>query len=352
MKLNFKTADGKKSEAQIIGNKALIGRSLKCDVVLKDESLSRQHCLIEIQDGEFYITDLGSANGITIDGTRIAPNERTHYGSFSTVILGAVECQVEDTDSPLAQPSFVEPIKTQKQPTKRMNQDALNNSLKMKNEKNKDQKPIKSNPGMVLAILGFVAVAFFFFQSAPDQETVSIPAPVVKKAERILVTKTPLTDTDLRTDAEYITNKSKGNCTSLQLYCDQLRLDGKHHETIFNDNGNYIIYFSPERQLERDEFKAIKGKQRANEFVAIFNIFNSTLMDEYIMQKISTLHLIVMDGTGKPIRAILIAPKFLNPDSFSRTEFVNSLAKTLSSGNVDAFFNKLDPLIKHKEIKE
>jgi pSer/pThr/pTyr-binding forkhead associated (FHA) protein len=360
MKLNFKTADGKKSEAQIVGNKALIGRSVKCDVVLKDESLSRQHCFIEIQDGEFYITDVGSANGITIDGTRIAPNERTRFASFSNVILGAVECQVEDTDSTPAQPSFVDPIKTQKQsqskeqerPTKRMNRDALNTPLKMKNEKSKEQKPKNLNPGMVLAIIGFVAVAFFFFQSEPAKETDIIPAPVVKKAERKIVTKTPLTDTDLRTDAEYITNKSKGNCTSLQFYCDQLRLDGKHHETIFNDNGNYIIYFSPERQLDREEFKALKGKQRASEFVAIFTIFNSTLLDAYILQKISTLHLVVMDGTGKPLTAILIAPKFLNPNSFSRAEFAKSLGETLSSGNMDAFFSKLDPLIKHKEIKE
>ena len=190
MKLNFKTADGKKSEAQIIGNKALVGRSVKCDVVLKDESLSRQHCLIEIQDGEFYITDVGSANGITIDGIRIAPNERTRFASFNSLFLATVECQVEDTDSSLAQRSFVDPIKTHKQsqsleldrPTKRMNREALNAPLKMKNEKSKEKKTKNVNLGMVLAIIGFVAVAvaFFFFQSVPAQETESIPAPVKK----------------------------------------------------------------------------------------------------------------------------------------------------------------------------
>jgi hypothetical protein len=50
----------------------VIGRvSGQCDLAIIDANVSRQHCAIELHDGQFVVKDLGSTNGIEIDGHRI-----------------------------------------------------------------------------------------------------------------------------------------------------------------------------------------------------------------------------------------------------------------------------------------
>lgn len=53
-----------------------IGRQLSNDIIVEDKRVSRYHAQIKIQpDGQFYIFDLGSTNGITINGV---PHQRQH----------------------------------------------------------------------------------------------------------------------------------------------------------------------------------------------------------------------------------------------------------------------------------
>jgi len=52
-----------------------IGRYLTNDIVVEDKRVSRYHAQIKFQDGHFAIYDLGSTNGITINGT---PHLRQH----------------------------------------------------------------------------------------------------------------------------------------------------------------------------------------------------------------------------------------------------------------------------------
>jgi pSer/pThr/pTyr-binding forkhead associated (FHA) protein len=54
----------------------LIGRSTKCDFNIPREDLSREHCLFEIIDGEYYVTDLDSSNGVWVDRVRIPPQKK------------------------------------------------------------------------------------------------------------------------------------------------------------------------------------------------------------------------------------------------------------------------------------
>lgn len=49
----------------------VIGRSRTCDVVVPSAKVSRQHAGIAMQNGKFFIEDLGSANGVWKDGERI-----------------------------------------------------------------------------------------------------------------------------------------------------------------------------------------------------------------------------------------------------------------------------------------
>jgi hypothetical protein len=50
---------------------ATIGRSRDCDVVLSDPNVSRNHAEIRPRGGSWVVTDLGSTNGVSINGRRI-----------------------------------------------------------------------------------------------------------------------------------------------------------------------------------------------------------------------------------------------------------------------------------------
>ena len=52
-----------------------IGRQLSNDIIVEDKRVSRYHAQIKYQNGQFSIFDLGSTNGITINGT---PHMRQH----------------------------------------------------------------------------------------------------------------------------------------------------------------------------------------------------------------------------------------------------------------------------------
>lgn len=49
----------------------IIGRSRICDLVIPSSKVSRQHGSVVRENGEYFIDDLGSANGVWKDGVRI-----------------------------------------------------------------------------------------------------------------------------------------------------------------------------------------------------------------------------------------------------------------------------------------
>lgn len=99
MHLYLKLVNGEEIEQTVETNVCVIGRSAKCDVVVPQEGMSRQHCQIELIDGEVFITDLGSTNGVLIDGVKIEAHKQIPYQTFLTLSFGAVQsCQIELED--------------------------------------------------------------------------------------------------------------------------------------------------------------------------------------------------------------------------------------------------------------
>lgn len=50
----------------------LIGRRESADIVLRFPNVSGEHCQLQIVDGYWHVKDLGSSNGIKVNGTRTA----------------------------------------------------------------------------------------------------------------------------------------------------------------------------------------------------------------------------------------------------------------------------------------
>jgi hypothetical protein len=73
---------------------AIIGRSRECDVVLSDANVSRRHAEVRpVAAGGWTIADLGSTNGVRINGRQIAGAEQLAAGD--RVVLGTAEISFE-----------------------------------------------------------------------------------------------------------------------------------------------------------------------------------------------------------------------------------------------------------------
>jgi S1-C subfamily serine protease len=97
------------------GQRFIIGRDGRCDLVVRDEKVSRQHALLKLHgDGQAILQDLGSANGTFVNGRRIqAPlllqgGEQVQVGD-TVVSLSLIESP-DGLAGPLAQQTVVRAV--------------------------------------------------------------------------------------------------------------------------------------------------------------------------------------------------------------------------------------------------
>lgn len=65
-----------------LGSSLIVGRASICDIVVDDLELSRQHFCLESDNGNVFITDLGSTNGTSVNGIGIAGKRRLNPGDM------------------------------------------------------------------------------------------------------------------------------------------------------------------------------------------------------------------------------------------------------------------------------
>ena len=68
-----------------------IGRAPECELVLKDNRVSRRHARLAARDGVLVLTDLGSTNGTRVNGNRVTEvvlgaGDRVQIGETSLVV--------------------------------------------------------------------------------------------------------------------------------------------------------------------------------------------------------------------------------------------------------------------------
>ncbi|MDR2170243.1 MAG: FHA domain-containing protein [Planctomycetaceae bacterium] len=69
----------------ISGPKFIIGRADDCNLKPRSELISRYHCAIILEDGYVALRDLGSKNGVFINGVRVATEQELHHGDKISV---------------------------------------------------------------------------------------------------------------------------------------------------------------------------------------------------------------------------------------------------------------------------
>ncbi len=60
----------------LLKKKLRVGRREGCDIVLNFSNISGHHCLLEIEEGYWFVRDLQSKNGVKLDDKRVMANVR------------------------------------------------------------------------------------------------------------------------------------------------------------------------------------------------------------------------------------------------------------------------------------
>lgn len=86
----------KRDGRPIVIDKAVlfVGRHPDCDVILtKSRKVSRKHCCLAQVDNQFYLRDLGSMNGVSVNGERV--HGCTPVGVGDEIVIGDVPFELK-----------------------------------------------------------------------------------------------------------------------------------------------------------------------------------------------------------------------------------------------------------------
>src|SRR5205823_10646466 len=70
----------------------VIGRAQDCDIQLSDPNVSRRHAELRQEDGSYQIVDLGSTNGMEVNGRRL---RQAKLENGDRIMLGFTEVVFE-----------------------------------------------------------------------------------------------------------------------------------------------------------------------------------------------------------------------------------------------------------------
>ena len=105
MHLRYVNKLGIPKDIELTGEPLSIGRSREADIPLLDDKVSRVHCGIRLSDGEFYLKDLKSRNGVFINGQRVEDTAKLKVGDRiqigSTVFVLETATNQEDAQKAL-----------------------------------------------------------------------------------------------------------------------------------------------------------------------------------------------------------------------------------------------------------
>lgn len=77
----------------LMNHPILIGRSKECDISCADNYMGRRHFTLEFENGNFYVTDLHSQNGTSVNGIKI--NGRYKLERYDEIMAGNIRFRLE-----------------------------------------------------------------------------------------------------------------------------------------------------------------------------------------------------------------------------------------------------------------
>lgn len=324
MKITLKLPSGKTISRSFKMNVVSIGRSKSSDFTVQDESLSRVHCLIEISNSEFFITDLKSSNGVYLDNLRILPNKRVPFTTFIPLSIGQLECHVADEENPFAETLTA----ISRPPLSEKKSHSIVRGPK-KTAKNDNDRFIKYRAYIISGAVLIIAIYFNIFLVTNDKIAKQDMAPLDKNVPAQFL---EIKDNFL-SHKHYESIKQETSCMDAKT-CKELNLSRSKHEGYKKSRKEVYIYAS--------ENKAQKTKKP--ELTLLYHLFKSKTFEDFQEKKTAQIHLLLMDDEAKKIiKAYRFHTKYYTNNE--RFRLLSEITFALESGATSQFWEYARPLI-------
>lgn len=349
VKLIFHLPEKKPKTFTVDKETVTIGRDESCDVVLPYTGFSRKHAEIDLINEEIYVTDLGSTNGVYIDGERIAPYEKTKTQSYLSLQIGPAT-QVEI----ISEEALAEmPVVNKKAEITRTNTDlklkappehtrttVLDASMFKGGVKKKvipPKKELPKNGIVILLALLLMGSGYFYFTQNED----------VSAENTDLVEVNP-TDTNAPSEIEFlpktVLDSIYKNATCGSEWCELARVQVANKEGVIIEGKALVVYLNMDaymNELHGEVFNQMDLNQRL-EILALKRVLYSKLVPTFIRQnKLDTLQVVV--GTIKEDQysafTVFKFKRDLDPAKLDKFTILALFDQALNEGSSDALIN-------------
>ncbi|MCA9174700.1 MAG: FHA domain-containing protein [Planctomycetales bacterium] len=75
----------------LLAKKLMVGRRENCEIVLRFNNVSANHCQLFIDSGYWFVKDMGSRNGTKVNGRRISGRKRLDPGDTISIAKHSYE---------------------------------------------------------------------------------------------------------------------------------------------------------------------------------------------------------------------------------------------------------------------
>ncbi|MCB0414659.1 MAG: FHA domain-containing protein, partial [Bdellovibrionales bacterium] len=98
--LHIKLPEGKQEIVKLEGSSWVVGRDKNAEIPIKYDYLSKEHFEItKTEDGEYYITDLGSSNGTKVNNVALTPDNPQLLNSGDTISVKKLRFKLKIKDA-------------------------------------------------------------------------------------------------------------------------------------------------------------------------------------------------------------------------------------------------------------
>jgi hypothetical protein len=345
MKLIFHIPEKNPKTFSVDKETVTIGRDEACDVVLPYAGFSRKHAQIDLINEEIYITDLGSTNGVFIDGERIPPYEKTKTQSYLSLQIGpATTVEIETAEMPVVnKKAETTQTNTKLQPPTENTRTIVLDISMLKGGAKKKEPPKKEFPKnaivVSLAIVLMVAGLFYF---SKQEAVVSVDTHLVEVAP---ADSNPLTETEFLAKTVLDSIYKNASCDSDKAeWCEAGSIQAANKEGVVTESKTLVVYLNMDsaiNELHGEVFNQMDEAKRL-EILALKRVFYSKLVATFIrQQKLDTLQVVIGNIKEDQYSAFAVF-KFkrdLAPEKIEKFHILGLFDQVLNEGNQDALID-------------
>lgn len=101
MKLLFLTGKHAGRKEPLVPMGTVIGRAADCPIILEDDGVSRHHCRLSRIEGQWFVEDLGSLNGVIVNGAKTNGVHGLRPGDRFTIVNTELELVDDEAAKPM-----------------------------------------------------------------------------------------------------------------------------------------------------------------------------------------------------------------------------------------------------------